>query len=185
MNGMKIYTRKGDEGKTSLLGGTRVDKHHLRIEAYGTVDELNSWMGFLRDHIQEEAMRDLINRIQDRLFTLGSHLANDDSNMQLPQITQDDVVELEQSIDYMDTQLEPLKNFILPGGHPANSIAHISRTICRRAERMVVATHAASPQPEIMLVYLNRLSDWLFTFARYCSKINNAPEIPWKPRGAS
>jgi cob(I)alamin adenosyltransferase len=181
---MKIYTKKGDAGETSLLGGTRVPKHHLRIEAYGTLDELNSWMGLLKDQPLATAYRDLLKEIQDNLFTLGSHLAADpDANrMRLPEIGPGAVETLERSIDEMELSLPQLQNFVLPGGHPANSTAHVARCVCRRAERLVVHLHEASPQPAVALQYLNRLSDWLFTFAREMSRLAGAEETPWTPR---
>ncbi|MEL6676783.1 MAG: cob(I)yrinic acid a,c-diamide adenosyltransferase [Bacteroidota bacterium] len=178
---MKIYTKKGDAGKTSLLGGTRVSKDDLRIEAYGTVDELNAHLGWLGD---QEACREhlpLIRVIQEKLFLVGSLLANDPekSRFKLPELTEEDVFLLEKSIDNMNEALPPLKNFILPGGHPANSGAHLARTVCRRAERRVVTLDALQPlQPEIM-TYLNRLSDWLFVLGRVISHEQGAAEIPW------
>lgn len=181
---MKVYTKKGDDGTTSLLGGTRVPKHHLRIEAYGTVDELNSWLGLLKDQPATLPYSDFIQHIQDCLFTLGSTLASDPeaSRMVLPQITEADVTALEQSIDEMETQLPLLKNFVLPGGHPANSTAHLARCVCRRAERLVVHLHAHSPLPVVHLHYLNRLSDWLFVFAREMTRLTRTQEITWRPR---
>ncbi|HHG85810.1 MAG TPA: cob(I)yrinic acid a,c-diamide adenosyltransferase [Bacteroidetes bacterium] len=180
---MKVYTKKGDEGQTSLIGGTRVAKYHLRIEAYGTVDELNSNLGLLSDQERVGAYIPLIRQIQDRLFSMGSLLAMDPekSRMDLPGLKQVDIEVLEQSIDEMETHLAPLKSFILPGGHPANSVAHICRCVCRRAERTVVHLAAeAEVAPEI-LQYLNRLSDWLFVFAREMSHISGAKEIEWHP----
>lgn len=180
----KIYTRKGDSGTTQLIGGTRVPKHHQRIEAYGTIDELNSWMGVVRDHITNEKMRETLKEIQDRLFTIGSHLATDPlkGKMKLPDLTANDVEYLEKEIDRITDGLPELKHFILPGGHPANSFAHLARCVCRRAERLVTHLHETEPVEPLILTYLNRLSDYLFVMSRQISKDFNAEEIPWKPR---
>lgn len=185
---MKVYTKGGDKGKTSLIGGTRVFKSHIRIEAYGTVDELNSWMGVLRDHINDPAVQELLIEIQDRLFTMGSLLAADPekSKMKLPPLRDSDIVRLEKAIDAMDEELEPMRQFILPGGHPAVSWCHVARTVCRRAERHVIVLDNAKfgnePLPEVIVQYLNRLSDYLFVLSRKLSKDLNATEIPWQPR---
>jgi cob(I)alamin adenosyltransferase len=180
---MKIYTRKGDDGTTGLIGGTRVPKHHIRIEAYGTVDELNSWLGLLADQEAAAANREFIREVQCILFSMGSHLASDPdaARMTLPEITPAQVNALEQSIDEMEKHLPALKNFILAGGHVAVSTAHIARTICRRAERCTVLLHENSPVDEIILRYLNRLSDWLFVFGRYLAHTTQSTEILWKP----
>lgn len=181
---MKIYTRKGDEGKTGLLGGTRVPKHHLRIEAYGTVDELNSYIGLVRDLCSIEEQRIILLRIQDRLFTLGSHLALDPSHagkMNLPELKPEDVTALENAMDAMDSHLPEMRNFVLPGGHPTVSHCHIARCVARRAERAVSALHEYDPQPEIVLSYLNRLSDYLFVLSRSLVQHLGAEENPWKP----
>jgi len=182
---MKIYTKKGDAGQTSLIGGTRVPKHHVRIEAYGTVDELNSWIGVLRDHSADEAMRGQLYEIQDRLFTLGSHLAPDPDKgrMKLPELAEADVERLETSIDAMEADLQPLTNFVLPGGLAANSFAHVARCVCRRAERAAVLLGENAPVEALVLRYLNRLSDWLFVYSRHVSHRANAEEVLWKPRG--
>jgi cob(I)alamin adenosyltransferase len=182
---MKIYTKKGDAGQTSLIGGTRVPKHHIRIEAYGTVDELNSWIGVLRDHSPDESLRELLYEIQDRLFTLGSHLASDPetSRMKLPELTDADVERLEQSIDSLENELPPLTNFVLPGGHLPNSFAHVARCVCRRAERATVMLNEHAAVDPLILRYLNRLSDWLFVLARVLSHRAGADEVLWKPRG--
>lgn len=182
---MKIYTKTGDKGTTSLLGGTRVSKAHLRIEAYGTVDELNSWMGLLRDDSPSPDRKALIAIIQERLFTLGSHLALDDdqSKIKVPDLKQEDISLLEEHMDAMDAKLPPLKNFILPGGHPAVSHAHLARCVCRRAERQVIRLSEEAPIDELILQYLNRLSDYLFMLSRMIASEVNADEIPWKPRG--
>ncbi len=180
---MKIYTRKGDDGKTSLLGGTRVDKYDLRIESYGTVDELNAAIGMLMDQPGTTPLHEELRRIQNELFLLGSHLANDPgaSRFQLTEIPESSVEALEQSMDAMEAHLPPLKNFVLPGGHPANSAAHLARCICRRAERRVVELSRVSEVQEVIPRYLNRLSDWLFMASRYISHLTGAPEILWKP----
>jgi cob(I)alamin adenosyltransferase len=183
MSAMKIYTRKGDTGTTQLIGGARVGKDHLRIEAYGTVDELNSWLGVLADEPALKPRQEFIRAIQHRLFTIGSLLAEDPqgSRMNLPGIAEADVQTLEQDIDRMDVELPALRNFVLPGGHPANSWAHVARTVCRRAERHTVALHQAAEVPQLVLQYLNRLSDWLFTLARWASHSQQVAEIPWLP----
>ena len=180
---MKVYTKKGDAGQTSLIGGTRVPKHHLRIEAYGTVDELNSNIGLLSDQDAAKAYVPFLRDIQDKLFTLGSQLAADPdaSRMKLPDSTAADIEALEASIDQMESHLEPLKNFVLPGGHPANSIAHVCRCICRRAERTTVHLSSEAAVSPIILQYLNRLSDWLFVFAREMTHVSGAKEVVWRP----
>jgi cob(I)alamin adenosyltransferase len=178
---MKIYTKKGDAGETSLLGGKRVSKHHIRIEAYGTTDELNAYLGLLADQPASAEMAPFIRKIQSQLFLLGSHLANDENSVfALDEISPESIKDLEDSIDGMDLVLSPLKNFVLPGGHPANSIAHIARCICRRAERNVVHLHEEAPVSPMILSYLNRLSDWLFTYSRYISHRSGTSEIIWK-----
>ncbi len=179
---MKIYTKKGDQGQTGLLGGTRVPKYDLRIEAYGTVDELNANLGLLSDQPSSKEYISLIREVQSNLFIFGSHLANDaeNSKFELPPISPDGTALLEKSMDAMDEELPPLKNFVLPGGHPANSIAHVCRTVCRRAERRVAEMSASVELDPEILVYLNRLSDWLFTFSRYLSHVNGAREITWQ-----
>lgn len=183
---MKVYTKNGDDGTTGLLGGTRVPKHHLRIEAYGTVDELNSWLGMLKDQPAAAKYDAFIKQIQDNLFTLGSNLASDPeaNRMVLPQVTDADVLALEESIDQMEAHLPALKNFVLPGGHPANSTAHVARCVCRRAERLVVHLHEHAPIPPVNLHYLNRLSDWLFVFSRELTHLTGSQEIAWTPRNA-
>jgi cob(I)alamin adenosyltransferase len=181
---MKIYTRTGDKGQTSLLGGTRVPKHHLRIEAYGTLDELNSHIGLLRDQgLSEQMVKELL-EVQDRLFTLGSHLASDPekSKVRIPDIGADDIAYLENAIDSMNESLPEMRHFVLPGGHSAVSICHIARCVCRRAERLVVHLAEISPVEEIVVQYMNRLSDYLFVLSRKISAEFNAIETPWKPR---
>ncbi|HMO38976.1 MAG TPA: cob(I)yrinic acid a,c-diamide adenosyltransferase [Saprospiraceae bacterium] len=180
----KIYTKTGDQGETSLFGGKRLPKHHLRIEAYGTVDELNSWVGLLRDSTADESVQSLLKNVQDRLFTLGSNLASDpDKDMLTPDILEADVTALETAMDEMNETLPPLKNFILPGGHPTVSHAHIARCVCRRAERQVVALAQNEPVEMIVVRYLNRLSDYLFVLARKLATDLGAAEVVWKPRG--
>lgn len=183
---MKIYTRKGDSGKTSLIGGSRVSKHDLRIESYGTVDELNSYIGLIRDHEIGKDARESLLIIQDRLFTLGSQLAAEPgkSKMVLPELFEEDIVYLEEQIDKMDEELEPMRSFVLPGGHPIVSYAHISRCVCRRAERLTVHLAEVNEVDERIIRYLNRLSDYLFTLSRKLTKDLGAEEIPWIPKKA-
>jgi cob(I)alamin adenosyltransferase len=182
---MKIYTRKGDDGTTGLLGGVRVSKHHARIEAYGNIDELNSYLGLVRDLLNGSKHAELIIAIQDRLFTIGSHLAVDPEHsgkMKLPELTQTDVTALEEAMDEMDELLPPMKNFVLPGGHLTVSHLHIARCICRRAERSIVFLHEQSPVEIRIMEYVNRLSDYLFTLSRMVALETGAPETPWIPR---
>jgi cob(I)alamin adenosyltransferase len=182
-NEWKIYTKTGDKGETSLLGGTRVPKYHERIEAYGTIDELNSYIGLLRDQEIHIRHRKILLIIQDRLFTAESLLATDPLNepaYALPQMHDEDIIMLEKEIDKMNELLAPLTSFILPGGHPAVSHAHIARCICRRAERLTIKLSTSSPVDMIIIRYLNRLSDFLFILARMLAKELNAPETVWK-----
>lgn len=181
----KIYTKTGDKGQTSLIGGTRVPKFHPRIEAYGTIDELNSYIGLIRDHEIGEHFREILLEIQDRLFTAESLIALDpesQSNIKLPELHEQDILLLEQEIDRMNEALPELKSFILPGGHPVVSYCHIARCVCRRAERLVIRLAQAQPVDERVIKYLNRLSDYLFVLARRLGKDLNAPETPWKAR---
>ena len=179
----KIYTKTGDKGETGLFGGKRLPKYDLRIESYGTVDELNSYIGLLRDFLQDEATRDFLKAIQDRLFTIGANLASDpDKSMSTPDLLESDVQALEQQMDRMDETLPALKNFILPGGHPTVSYCHIARTVCRRAERQVVALAANEAVDEIIMVYLNRLSDYLFVLSRKVAQDLNVAEVSWHAR---
>jgi len=181
---MKIYTKTGDKGMTSLIGGTKVPKSHLRIEAYGTVDELNSYIGLCRDLLTDETVRRILQEIQDRLFTIGSALACDpikEPKMQLPDLKETDVQLLENEIDRMNESIPPMKNFILPGGHPILSHLHIARCVCRRAERCCVRLENEIPEP-LIIKYINRLSDYLFVLSRYTGHEMNIAEIPWKPR---
>ncbi|MCW3124636.1 MAG: cob(I)yrinic acid a,c-diamide adenosyltransferase [Bacteroidetes bacterium] len=181
---MKIYTKTGDVGETSLFGGRRVLKSDLRIETYGTTDELNSWIGLLRDVNRDLAARALLKTIQDRLFTIGASLAADPDNHKLktPDLLEEDVLQLEKAIDEMDKQLEPLRHFILPGGHTHVSYCHIARTVCRRAERLAVALHKDNEVHPLVIKYLNRLSDYLFTLSRKMAKDLGAEEVNWVPR---
>lgn len=181
----KIYTKTGDKGETSLIGGTRLPKHHMRIEAYGTVDELNSFVGLIRDNISEKELFDLLIEIQDRLFTIGSLLATDptkDTKMQLPQLKEEDVVLLEKAIDKMNETLPEMKHFVLPGGHTIVSYCHLARCVCRRAERAVLKLAENENVDELIYKYLNRLSDHLFVLSRKLTQDLKANEIPWKPR---
>ncbi|MES2680704.1 MAG: cob(I)yrinic acid a,c-diamide adenosyltransferase [Bacteroidota bacterium] len=180
----KIYTKTGDKGETSLLGGTRLPKHHIRIEAYGTVDELNSHIGLLRDVVEDQSSLDLLVSIQDRLFTLGSHLAADPvkNKMQLPQVFEEDITALEKAIDGINDQVPEMKSFVLPGGHVYVSYCHIARCVCRRAERAVLRLAENEKVDNIHPKYLNRLSDYLFMLSRLLSFRLNAKEIPWKAK---
>jgi len=181
---MKIYTKTGDEGNTGLFGGKRLPKDDLRIEAYGTVDELNSHIGLLRDQQACTEHIDTLLEIQDRLFTMGSLLATDPekSNLKLPQLQEDDILLLENEIDKMNELLPEMRSFVLPGGHQSVSFCHIARCVCRRAERRVVTLTQAAQIDPLIVKYLNRLSDYLFVLSRMLSHKLNAPETPWKPR---
>ena len=182
---MKIYTKTGDKGTTALIGGIRVPKYHLRIETYGTIDELNSHIGLLRDLMpSQNPQTSVLMDIQDRLFTIGSALASvETSKMKIPQLNQADTLWLETNIDDMDSILPPLTAFVLPGGHTTVSQCHIARCICRRAERLAVqlAEQETNVSP-IVIQYLNRLSDYLFTLARLLAQELNAQEIKWIPK---
>ncbi len=180
----KIYTKTGDKGQTSLIGGTRVPKHHIRIETYGTVDELNSYIGLIRDQkIDEHSIETLI-EIQDRLFTIGASLASDPekSKMKIPDLKEEDVVFLEKEIDKMNETLPEMKSFVLPGGHTTVSYCHLARCVCRRAERLTIHLAENSFVADLVIKYLNRLSDYLFVLSRKLTHDLNAKEIPWKPR---
>lgn len=183
---MKIYTKTGDAGKTSLLGGTKVFKNNPRIEAFGTIDELNSYIGLVSDYSNDENAKSILKEIQDRLFTIGAELACDPekaSKMKVPDIHETDVELLEKEIDKMQEELPVMKNFILPGGLPVVSFAHVARCVCRRSERCTVnLKENGGKVDDLIIKYLNRLSDYLFTLARYMGMKNNAPEIIWKPR---
>jgi cob(I)alamin adenosyltransferase len=183
---MKIYTKTGDKGTTSLIGGTKVLKSHLRIEAYGTVDELNSYIGLCKDLIADKHSISILQEIQDRLFTIGSALACDpekEPKMKIPDLKEGDIDLLEKEMDEMTDQLPEMKSFILPGGHPAISHLHIARCICRRAERCCVRLETEQKEVEAIIIkYMNRLSDYLFMLARYTGHLLNIPEIAWKAR---
>lgn len=180
----KIYTKTGDKGETALFGGKRVPKSHLRVDAYGTVDELNSFIGWLRDLATDPAAREILSLVQNRLFTLGAHLASDPSrHPPTPDLFPGDIELLEKEMDRMEEKLVPLKNFILPGGHPAVSACHVCRTVCRRAERLAVAlAQSGEPVEALALQYLNRLSDYFFILARYQAFILGVDEVIWKSR---
>jgi cob(I)alamin adenosyltransferase len=181
---MKIYTKTGDKGFTSLIGGTRVVKHHIRIESYGTIDELNSYIGLIRDQDIDVHDKEILKHIQDRLFTIGSSLASDPekSRMIIPDLRLDDIEILEKEMDIMNENLPELKHFILPGGNNAISFCHIARCVCRRAERITVHLAEESKVDEKVNIYLNRLSDYLFTLARKIGNDNKIPENQWIPR---
>lgn len=180
---LKIYTKTGDAGETSLFGGKRLSKAALRIETYGTIDELNAFLALLGDHYPDPKRADEFVQIQMKLFNIGSILASEPGKKwdQIPDITTIDIEKLEKSIDAMDAYLEPLKNFILPGGHPAISYAHVARTVCRRAERLMVALNATEPLDPLVLKFVNRLSDYFFTIARDAAHQLNIDETIWKP----
>lgn len=183
---IKIYTKTGDKGTTSLIGGTKVPKNDIRIETYGTVDELNSWIGLINDQLNDESLRNELKEIQDRLFTVGSSLATDaekEPKMKLPDLNNVDIEFLEKKIDVMTAELPAMKNFILPGGHVAVSSIHIARCVCRRVERLAVGMQQHELfVDEKIIQYLNRLSDYLFTLARFVAQKLGVEEIPWKAR---
>lgn len=182
----RIYTKTGDKGATSLIGGTRISKAHLRIESYGTVDELNAYIGLCKDVLKDQQSRDMLMKIQEDLFVIGALLACDpgkEIKMQLPDISEKDIALLEMAIDRMDAALPAMKNFILPGGDPAVSYLHIARCVCRRAERCCVRlSDEAGEEHGLLLQYLNRLSDYLFVLARYTGQLLGIADIPWRPR---
>lgn len=181
---MKIYTKTGDSGTTSLLGGARVSKAHIRIEAYGTIDELNSYIGLVRDQEVNDPRKDFLKEIQDRLFTIGADLATEPGKDKVvkPDLYDSDIEKLEVEMDKMDEQLPELKSFVLPGGHPSVSYTHLARVVCRRAERICIALNAEEPVSELILKYLNRLSDYLFVLSRLMTQELNAEEVKWEPR---
>ncbi|CCH55251.1 ATP/cobalamin adenosyltransferase [Fibrisoma limi BUZ 3] len=182
---MKIYTKTGDKGFTGLIGGRRVSKADLRIDTYGTVDELNAWIGLVRDQPVNSERKVFLKAIQDRLFTIGSELATDPDKAPkraMPAIVDNDITKLEQAMDQMDTLLPELRAFVLPGGHESVSFCHLARTVCRRAERLVISLNEESPVDELVLQYLNRLSDYLFVLSRLMAQELNAEEVTWQPR---
>jgi len=179
----KIYTKTGDKGETSLIGGTRVPKYHERIETYGTLDELNSYLGLIRDLCDDEASKSILLKIQDRLFVLESSLATDPAgeiNRKLPEITENDIEFLEKEIDRMNESLPELTTFVLPGGEFISSHCHIARTICRRAERLTIKLSNNHPVRSLDIKYINRLSDFLFVLARKFIHEKGGNETPWK-----
>jgi len=180
----KVYTKTGDKGQTSLIGGTRLPKHHIRIEAYGTIDELNSWIGLLRDQPIDERSIKILLEVQDRLFTMGSLLAADPekNKMKLPDIKEEDILLLEKEIDHMEETLPEMKHFVLPGGHTIVSYCHLARCVCRRGERAVLRLSENEKVEELIYKYLNRLSDYLFVLSRKLSRDLKANETPWVPR---
>lgn len=187
---MKIYTKTGDKGTTALFGGTRVSKNHIRIDSYGTIDELNAWIGLIRDQEMDAYTKNLLTLIQHKLFTLGAILATDPEKailkngrerLNIPKIDASDIELLENEMDVMNESLPPMTHFILPGGHTTVSYCHIARTVCRRAERMATELFEKEPFEENVMSYINRLSDFLFVLARKLSKDLNAKEIKWIP----
>ena len=184
LHALKIYTKTGDTGTTALFTGKRVPKHHIRIESYGTLDELNSWLGLLRDQEIDSHYQSVLEQIQDMLFTVGAILATEptkDNKLKITRITEDDSQLLEIEIDKMNNDLPPMTHFILPGGHTTVSYCHVARTVCRRAERLISILHQENPLPKTLLSYINRLSDYLFVLARKLSKDLNAKEVKWIP----
>jgi len=181
---MKIYTKTGDKGTTALFGGKRVSKADLRIDTYGTVDELNAYIGIVRDQEINQKRKTTLVEIQDRLFTVGSILATEPGNtkVKIPTLSEHDVVFLEKEIDAMDSELPPMKFFVLPGGHMSVSFCHVARTVCRRAERLVIGLNEDEPVDALIIQYLNRLSDYLFVLTRKMTHELNIEETPWKPR---
>lgn len=181
---MKIYTKTGDKGTTALFGGKRVSKADLRIETYGTVDELNAYIGLVRDQEINAGRKNILIEIQDRLFTIGSILATEPGNtkVKVPALAEQDVAFLEKEIDAMEAGLPPMKSFVLPGGHSSVSFCHVARTVCRRAERLVIALNAQEKTDGLIIQYLNRLSDYLFVLSRKMTAELGAEESPWKPR---
>jgi len=187
---MKVYTKTGDKGTTALFGGTRVPKHHIRIESYGTIDELNSHIGLIRDQDINQNYKQTLEKIQDRLFTVGAILAtapdkailkNGKERLNIPKISEADIQFLENEIDSMESELEPMTHFVLPGGHTTVSYCHIARCVCRRAERLSAHLHEMEPFEDNVLAYINRLSDYLFVLARKLSKDLHANEVKWIP----
>jgi cob(I)alamin adenosyltransferase len=182
---MKIYTKTGDSGTTSLVGGTRISKANVKIETYGTVDELNAWIGVLRDLPANEGRKDELKEIQDRLFTIGADLASESDVVRQkknPDLFESDIEFLEKLIDSMNEKIPPLRAFVLPGGHLSVSYAHVARTVCRRAERACIRLSEEEEVNELIIKYLNRLSDYLFVLSRKVTNELATEEISWKPR---
>lgn len=182
---MKIYTKTGDDGTTGLLGGRRVSKANLRIDAYGTVDELNAYIGLLRDQEVNKVRREPLIQIQNTLFVIGAMLATEPGNtkVSIPALQSDDITFIEKEIDAMETQLDPLRAFILPGGHTSVSYGHITRTVCRRAERIAIGLHDEEKNVSALVIqYLNRLSDYLFVLCRKMAKELGVEEVEWRGR---
>ena len=188
---MKIYTKTGDDGTTGLFGGTRVSKHHIRLDSYGTIDELNSWLGLIRDQKIDELTKNTLVKVQDKLFTVGAIMATDPEKavlksgkerLNIPKITPFDIELLEKEMDLMNESLPPMTHFILPGGHTTVSYCHIARTVCRRAERLASRLYENEPFDKNVLSYINRLSDYLFVLARKLSYDLKAKEIKWIPK---
>ena len=181
---MKIYTKTGDQGTTGLFGGARVPKHHIRIESYGTVDELNSYIGLIRHRDIDKHYADVLGEVQDRLFTIGSILASDPSksNLKVPDLHLSDIEFLEKEIDAMNEVLPEMRFFVLPGGNDTVAFCHVARCVCRRAERLAVLLNEKEPIEPLVIIYLNRLSDHLFVLGRKLSQDTGAAEVPWKPR---
>ena len=182
---MKIYTKTGDKGETSLIGGVRVVKYHPRIEAYGTIDELNSHIGYLYVAVKDSADKQLLRHIQDRLFTIGSLLASaPESRMIVPDLKDSDIEDLENRMDVLEASLPLLKNFVLPGGTRDAAMGHIARCVCRRAERLIIAVSEKETVDERIIPYINRLSDYLFVLSRKMVHDEGAEEVLWTPRKA-
>ncbi|RRJ88406.1 cob(I)yrinic acid a,c-diamide adenosyltransferase [Paenimyroides tangerinum] len=188
---MKVYTKTGDKGTTALFGGTRVPKYHLRIDSYGTVDELNSYIGLIRDQEINQHYKEILIDIQDKLFTVGAILATDPEKailkngkerLNIPKISEEEVAQLETEIDAMESELPPMTHFVLPGGHTTVSYCHIARCVCRRAERLATELNDMEPTDLMVLKYLNRLSDYLFVLARKLSFDLKADEVKWIPK---
>ena len=180
---MKIYTKTGDTGTTGLFGGGRVPKSHYRVEAYGTVDELNAYIGMVRDHTTEAPRKALLIEIQNHLFSIGAQLATatEGGKAKIPKLSEEDIIQLENEIDRMEESLPVMKHFILPGGHVSVSFCHIARCVCRRAERLIVGLDQKEPVNPLLIKYMNRLSDFLFVLSRKISQEEKAEEIPWNP----
>jgi cob(I)alamin adenosyltransferase len=180
----KIYTKTGDKGTTSLIGGTRLSKDHIKIEAYGSVDELNAWIGVLADAPENKERNAFLKEIQDRLFTIGAELASEpeQNKRKLPELFETDIEVLEKEMDEYNEVIPTLRAFVLPGGHPLVSFAHVARTVCRRSERQVITLSHNEDVNPLIIKYLNRLSDYLFVLSRKITQEQNAPEIAWKPR---